>query len=237
MPYFLSQTNLNLNKLEEVSGDEARHILLAHRAKKGERIKIQGPDGKRFLAEIMEINKKTLTLKIEKEIAVPPKPSRLVTLFQAVVSEKALDFIFQKGTELGVEKIVLFNSSKVGAKLNMAQFKKKQERWLKILTESTKQCERVNPPMLEFILSLEEVFNQLKDFDQIFLADVSGFKLSTLKPLPSSLAVVVGPEGGFSEEEFAMLKKQQSLTAVSLGPNILRAETAALAMVSVILNK
>src|SRR5438034_751240 len=109
MPYFLANESLSQGKILEISGEEARHVLLAHRVKKGEKIKLQGTDGKRYKVEIIEIGRNKLKLRSLEEIAVPSEPAVKITLFQSVVSEKALDFIFQKGTELGLDKIVLFN--------------------------------------------------------------------------------------------------------------------------------
>src|SRR6185436_18434707 len=98
MPYFLSDKNLSLHEKIEIAGEEARHILLAHRIKQGEKIKVQGPDGKRYLVEITEINRNKLSVMPQEEIKAPQEPLVAITLFQSIVSEKALDFIFQKST-------------------------------------------------------------------------------------------------------------------------------------------
>ena len=122
MPYFLASENLEIGKELTLTGDEARHILLSHRIKIGEQIKLQGPNGKRFLCEVAATDKKSLTIVIVSSLTVPNEPSVQLILFQAIVSEKALDFIFQKATELGVAKIVLFNSKNTAAKLSADLF-------------------------------------------------------------------------------------------------------------------
>lgn len=236
MPYFLSDKNLVLNQEVEISGEEARHILFAQRVRTGEKIKLQGPDGKRFLSQVSSADKKSLKVLPVESIAVPAEPSTQITLFQSAVSEKALDFIFQKGTELGLSKIILFNSKNTATKLSFETFKKKQERWNKILVESAKQCERVKWPELEFVSDIEGMLQKAGACDKILLMDISGNKLSTLTPVPSTLAILVGPEGGLTEEEIKKFKTLPNLQAISLGPVLLRAETAALASVVIVRN-
>ena len=229
MPYFLSNKNLTLNREVEIAGEEARHILLAHRIKKGEKIKLQGPNQERYLVEIVDIGRNSLTIKPLEQITVPVEPSTVITLFQSVVSEKALDFIFQKGTELGLNKIVLFNSKNTATKLSSDGFKKKQERWNKILIEAAKQCERVKWPELEFVQDVSGVLLKARDYDKMFLADIGGEKLQTTHYKLQTLALIIGPEGGFTPDEVSQFKLLPNVQAISFGPILLRAETAALA--------
>jgi 16S rRNA (uracil1498-N3)-methyltransferase len=230
MPYFLSKKNLALNQEAQISGEEAAHILLSHRVKVGEKIKLQGPDGKRFLAEVVKASKKDVAVKVLESLVVPAEPAVEIVLFQAAVSEKALDFIFQKGTELGLSKIVLFNSANVSAKLSKEQFAKKSGRWNKILNEAAKQSERAKAPALEFA---DDIFQLLAGFDKVILADISGSPIKNLKIL-TSCAVIIGPEGGFTAAEIQEFEALNNMQTVSLGPILLRAETAALAIVAII---
>lgn len=234
MPYFLSDKNLSLNQETEVSGEEARHILFAQRIKKGEKIKLQGPDGKRFLSEVVSADKKSLKILPVESLPTPQEPKVKITLFQSVVSEKALDFIFQKGTELGLNKVVLFNSKNTATKLSADGFKKKQERWNKILMESAKQCERVKWPELEFVNLIEGVLSKAKSCDKILLMDIIGERHLALSTNNLALGLIVGPEGGFTEEEIKTFKTLANLQAISLGLTLLRAETAALAGIATI---
>ena len=236
MPYFLSNENLQTGKLIQISGEEARHILLSHRVKIGEQIKLQGPDGKRFEAEVVKADKKSLTVKAQSQIKVPAEPAVQIVLFQSIVSEKALDFIFQKSTELGAAKIVLFNSANTATKLSADLFKKKKERWEKILAEAAKQSERAKWPSLEFAGGINQAIEKLKSFNKVFLADSSGQKISILSPLTSTLAIIIGPEGGFTQGETSTFKNLSNLEAISLGPITLRAETATLAVLAILKN-
>jgi len=235
MPYFLSDRNLTTGLDVEIAGEEARHILLAHRAKKGERVELQGPDGKRYEAEIKEIGRNKLKLEIQHQIAIPQEPNIAITLFQSVVNEKALDFIFQKGTELGLSKIVLFNSANTAAKLSLEKFAAKKDRWNKILTEAAKQSERSRWPSLEFVVDVDGAIEKMKGLDKVFLTDISGQKLN-VKSKMSKVALIIGPEGGFTQEEISQFKQLPNLHTLSLGPILLRTETAALASLAIFHN-
>ncbi len=239
MPYFLSGNNLSNNQAVTIAGEEARHILLSFRVRKGEKIKIQGPDEKRYLTEVVDVGKNQLIVKVLERLSVPIEPKISTTLFQSAVSEKALDFIFQKGTELGLSRIILFNSKNTATKLSKEVFKRKEERWQKILQEAAKQCERVRPPVLEFGGDVAQILEKASHLNQVFLTDPSGNNLKSAIPnlkSPKSIGLVVGPEGGFASEEVARFKSSPNCTAISLGPILLRAETAALAAASLITN-
>lgn len=233
MPYFFSNKNLSVEDVVDVSGEEARHILV-HRPKIGESLKLQGPDRKRFETEVLEVKKTSLKLIVQKELDVPKEPGLKITLFQSVVSEKALDFIFQKSTELGANKIVLFNSQNTAAKLSAEKFKSKQERWNKILMESAKQCERGVWPELEFLFGVDEVMLAVKKLEKVFLTDTGGKKISKVDKATSA-GILVGPEGGLTKEEISNFKSLPNVETVSLGNFTLRAETAALSALAQVL--
>ncbi len=236
MPYFFSHEDLTLGREVEIAGQEARHILLAHRSKKGEKIKLQGPNGRRYLAEIISTTKTALSVKALGEIHPPPEPLVYFTLFQSVVNEKALDFIFQKGTELGLGKVVLFNSANTATKLSDDSFQRKQERWNKILIEAAKQCERAKWPSLEFVPNVNQALLAMEGLDKVFLTDVSGDKLKANSSKLNTAGIIVGPEGGLATDEISRFKSLSNLQTISLGPILLRAETAALASLVVLQN-
>ena len=224
-----------MGKEVQVSGEEARHLLLSHRLKRGKKIKLQGPDGQRYLAEVVAIDKGSLLARAVEQLIVPSEQKIKTSLFQSVVSEKALDFIFQKGTELGLSEIILFNSANTAAKLSDDIFKKKLERWNKILGEAAKQSERSKWPQLSFVKDLEGAI-KLMTQEKVFLAGIDGKKFSSLAPNPLSLALVIGPEGGFTTEELKKMQEVVNLQNIWLGNFVLRAETAALAGLAVLGN-
>lgn len=234
MSYFLSSQKLELGKIVSIQAEEARHMLLARRMKVGGQVVIQGQDGKRFETKIVEIKKNLLKVEVLAEVAVPPEWPVKISLFQSVVSEKALDFIFQKATELGAAGITIFNSEHTATKLTIAQFKKKEPRWQKIFWEAAKQCGRGKVPELKFLLDVNQVIDEASNFDQNFILNASGKNLNQSFKTFKSCSIIIGPEGGFTQEELKKLKAVPKTTVVNISPFTLRAETAAIAGLAII---
>ncbi len=238
MSYFLSPEKITINGQLSFSGDEADHILLSRRLKTGERFYLQDPAGQRFLVELVASDKKSLTVRALKQIPVPQELPYVLVLYQALVAEKAWDFILQKETELGVSEIVLFNAKNTATKLRKEQFQQKLPRWNKILWEAAKQCDRAKIPTLQYVENLEGVLVQSVECGQLLVLDSTGTRLHAGmydSPL-SKIGIVVGPEGGFAEDEVQSLTKQKNSRCVSVAPFVLRAETAAVAGIAAVEN-
>jgi 16S rRNA (uracil1498-N3)-methyltransferase len=237
MPYFLSDKKLVLNQPVEIEGEEARHILLSHRAKAGDRVVMQDIEGGRFEVEVVSPAKKKLTVKPLKSVAVPKEPDKSLVLFQSWVSEKVLDLILQKSVELGVTEVVLFNSQNTATKMAREKFELKIKRWQKLMWEAAKQCGRGKIPQLGYSTDVESLEPKLEQLDRIFLADIEGKEFKEVILLANqtgALGCIVGPEGGFSQEELIRLKNHAAIVPVRLSQYTLRAETAALAALSLL---
>lgn len=234
MSYFLCDQSLVSGSQAELTGEEARHILLSRRMRTGERLLLQDSSQTRYEAEVVKAEKDRLMVKILQSVEVPAELPVPITLYVSYLQEKALDFVFQKSTELGCARIVLFNSTRTATKLSADQFQKKYDRWNKILWEAAKQCGRSRVPELVFLPGVDEVMNGAKILGHVFLCDSSGSKLSPLTPHPSSLGILIGPEGGFSPEEVDAFKRLPNVSPLSLSPFTLRAETAALAALTAV---
>ncbi len=236
MSYFLSGQKLQADKEYKLEGEEAGHVLLSRRIKKGEKVNLQGVDEKRYLVEVVQVGKKDLVVNVLEEIPTPQELKAELVLLQSAVSEKALDFIFQKSTELQASKIILFNSQNTATRLTKEQFEKKYQRWNKILWEAAKQSDRVRPPKLEFLEGVREVLSAASGFNKFILLDPEGdsFRNSKFEIQNSnSFGIVIGPEGGFTSQEVSQFKKLPNCQLVSLGPILLRAETAAIASLAI----
>ncbi|MCL5775300.1 MAG: 16S rRNA (uracil(1498)-N(3))-methyltransferase [Patescibacteria group bacterium] len=239
MPYFLSSENLKLATEVVVVGEEARHLMLSRRLKVGEKIKLQGPDGKRFLCKVVGVGKKDLRAEAEEVLPVPQEPKTKITLFQAYINQAALDMVLQKSTELMANRVVVFNSHNAANRLEKGRFGEKQKRWEKILWEAARQSERLRPPQLGFAGTLDEVLIEAGSLDMVVLTEpTSEGKFKRLRLENSeTLGLVVGPEGGFTQEENAKILSLPNSQGVNLGPVLLRAETASLAALAISLDQ
>ena len=235
MPYFLSPVNLQIGQRLDLAGEEAGHLLLSRRLRPGEAVRLQGPDGKRFLCEAVEVKKKSLTAVVKEQVGVPPEPKTTTTLFLAYISQAALDVVLQKTTELLAGRVVLFNSQNVAHALTRQKFEERQPRWAKILWEAAKQSERAAPPELMYAKDLPAALALAGKLEQVILLDpTAGKKLGQVVERGlGTLGLFVGPEGGLTQVENQQVLGLPRSAAANLGPVLLRAETAALAAVAI----
>ncbi|MDT8446709.1 MAG: RsmE family RNA methyltransferase [bacterium] len=226
MGYFLADLNLVLDQAFRLEGEEAAHLLQSRRIRADEELEIQDPTGQRFLCRVLARERRSLELLPQRPLTPPAEPEFKLYLHQAMVKEKALDFILQKATELGAAGIYLFESEHSQRLPEGRDREKKEERWQKILWEACKQSGRQRPPEL----GLEETSPLVSSFSEpCFVLDPyhEGPLLKDLA-LEGAARMLLGPEGGFAQEELAGFQGQY----LKLGPRVLRADTAALAGLS-----
>jgi 16S rRNA (uracil1498-N3)-methyltransferase len=231
MSYFLSHTPLKLKTQCEVAGDEARHVLLSRRIKVGETIELQDPRGKRFQCMVTAISKRMVSVLVSKEIKVPAELATSIALYQAFINEQALDLIIQKGTELGLASMHIVQTERSPGKIKP----EKLTRWEKISIEAAKQCGRSSGIVI-----------RISDFDKEIRASArNGYYLSEqapkalselLPPRKQALSIWVGPEGGWSEHEQQEFERH-TITPAKLAGFTLRAETAAIAAITIAANQ
>jgi 16S rRNA (uracil1498-N3)-methyltransferase len=222
----------------ELTGDDARHLARVLRSERGQRYELSDSHSA-YLAEISDVSPRRIAFRILEPLpAEAPAPS--ITLFAALVKFDRFEWLVEKATELGVARIVPVNSSRVEKGLASAAIKR-AERWRKIARESSQQARRVRLPEIappaEFAAALTDSSRH-----RYFLEEQPGATplLQALPPEPArsstdSIAVLTGPEGGWTDDERSQAR-DCGWTAVSLGPQILRAETAAMAALAIFSN-
>ncbi len=179
------------------------------------------PKGKEFAARVLAIDPRTNEL---------PFP---ITLAQALIRREKMELILQKAAELGVTRIVPFESSRCVVHARSEKADRQRERWSSILQEAAEQCKRNRIPALESICTFGQLSGYISDLN-LAAYEKAGEDSPLLQALrPSSITIVIGPEGGFSEEENAALN-EMGFCSVSLGSRILRAETAAISACALI---
>ena len=224
---YISQA-LAVNQKVVLEAQQSHYLLNVMKLKKGEILNCFDNQSGEYSCELLEISKKQAVLEVknrEKEYMQCPD----IWLLFAPVKKDNTDFIIQKATELGVRKII-----PVLTKYTITE-RVKKERFSAQSIEAAEQCRRTDLPEIADIVKLEELLNNWDKKRTLYYMDesLSGQSVKEIFPkAPVPCAILVGPEGGFSEKEFAILKKLPFSMAVSLGNRILRAETAVVAALS-----
>ncbi len=220
-------------------GDEAHHAKDVFRMKEGEGIRLFDGKGRGYKGRIIRLAKDELEVEIQSEHEASPKKGPKICLAQSTLPRDAMDWAIRKATELGVDEIVPLGLERSVARMNMRRKEDKKGHWEKIILSASKQCGRLNLPELRSVTPLKEFITSLRSFACVLLADTKpGAQairdLLSKKELTKDDAclLIVGPEGGFTEEELRALR-ESGAESVSLGGEILRSETAGIFMVSV----
>lgn len=224
------------NDIVNVVGKEVKHInILRHNV--GDTIIIN-----EYICEILKIDKKEIVCKILKKAEERGVPSTKITLFQSLLKSDKMDYVIQKAVEIGVSKIYPMESKNIVVKLDVKDKIKKCERYNKISKEASKQCGRTDIvnvcDIIKFNENAEEI---LKSYDAVLFAyeaEEKSLKTAVNKIKEDkckNIAIIIGPEGGFLEEEVEKFSKLPNVYTVSLGQRILRAETASLNLLSILI--
>lgn len=216
-------------------GEQAKHIACSLRMKIGEELTICC---KEFIynCNIESIDKSSVTVRVNGRQKCENEPSVAVTLFQAIPKGDKMDYIIQKAVELGVSRIVPFVSSRCVSRPDEKSIPKKTARWQKIALQAAQQSRRGIIPVVEQAVSIRQAADMASKLESsIVFYEMGGESPSEIiKSGAKEIGMFIGSEGGFAPEEIEMLK-QNGAAAATLGKRILRAETAPVAALSVIM--
>lgn len=213
--------------------EDARHCAQVLRMQSGEEFYAVGETGRRFLAEMREVSKVGCTALLYEEL---PDNEALVsiTVYQGLPKADKLELVVQKLTELGAARLVPVKMERCVVKLNDKDGQKKQERLQKIAREASKQCKRGGCLEVTVPQTWKQLQNALQYEHDLLLVpweDAQGFGMKAAReafPEAKDIGIVIGPEGGMSENEVRALE-EMGAKQITLGPRILRTETAAIA--------
>ena len=219
----------------ELRGDEARHLTRVLRVEPGQRFEISDSRSA-YLAEIAEARGDRVVFRILEPVSSPELPVR-ITLLAALVKFDRFEWMIEKVTELGVEWIRPVESARTEKGLLDAS-RKRTERWVRIAREAAQQARRLRPPEILPASQLGLAFTEPADYHYFLDENAAPPFLHQLPParkLSAHVAILIGPEGGWTdgEREAAV---QKGWVPASLGPQILRAETAAAAAIAILVN-
>lgn len=227
--FFVKSESKSDNKIVISDKENYTHIARALRARAGEKLLLIDENQIQYETEILNIDNKTITVQIEKEYKSDRELKFDLYLAQSPLRSDAQSFLIEKATELGVRGVYPILTDNCA--LNKSVIEKKIEKWQKTMYEASKQCERALIPQCFDLTTLDKLIND-KKFDKMIAfcercADMNLRDFFEKTPLNEreNLLVIIGPEGGFSQQEFEFFDKN-NIPKLTLGDLILKAETA-----------
>ena len=218
--------------------DDVFHLTRVMRAKIGEQIEVVA-DGDVYLCQISRF--KPLTIDVIRKLRENNELPNHIILIASLIKGDKMDLVLQKATELGVNEVALLQTERTVVKIRPEEKEVKFQRFNKILKEAAEQSKRSKCPSVFRLLDMSSLKNLEADVKIIAYEGMEGptgsFNkvISSIKP-GQKIAILIGPEGGFSEREVEIASKY-GYKKVSLGKRILRAETATFYALSVIANQ
>jgi 16S rRNA (uracil1498-N3)-methyltransferase len=220
----------------ELHGQEAQHLRKVLRAQAGHRYELSD-NSRRYLAEIESFGKETVRFQVVEELPAPELAPRL-HLYAALIKFDRFELLLEKATELGVEKIFPIQAERSEKGLETGA-RKRMARWERIVLEASQQSRRVKLPELEQPAEFSGAINDVAG--ERYLLDEAPEAPVLLSQLPERgqraaegvVSLLIGPEGGWVDREKSAAA-EAGWTPVSLGPLVLRAETAAIAALAVL---
>ena len=244
--FFVENSQINENNIEIIN-DDVKHIKKVLRKNIGDTLEICNKNtGDNFLCKIEEFNNEKIICNIDKIIENKAENNIYINIFQGLPKLDKVEYIIQKSVELGVSEITPLNMKRCVVKIDAKDENKKIQRWNKISEVAAKQCGRNIIPKVNNIAKIKEIKNLCNDYDIILVA-YEEEKENKLKKVLQELkniynkdevlkiAIVIGSEGGIDKEEVEELKNINNAKVITLGDRILRTETVALNIISIIM--
>lgn len=220
-----------------LSREDSHHLLRVMRAEVGTRFTVLA-EAMQYECVLEEVAEGRAVGRVEESRPAGGEPPIQITLFQGLAKGEKMELVIQHGTEIGVTEFVPVATARSVVKLDPRKAEERVERWQRIAREAAEQCRRGVVPRVSPVLTWKQAVARAGEFDVAMVPwEEGGEPLRAVleaHPGASRFALFIGPEGGLSPEEVA-LARERGAVAVTLGPRILRTETAPLAAASAIL--
>jgi 16S rRNA (uracil1498-N3)-methyltransferase len=221
-----------------ITGDLLHHLRDSLRLRPGDSLVLNDGDGTRYRVEVTHVTSHAIDSRIIDRQTEPARNTSPIVLGQALIKGDKMDWVIQKATELGVATIVPTHSTHSVIKPNPERLEHQRSRWGRIARDAAQQSERWTIPTIADPVDLAEICRQYASapLKGMLVERSSGASLATISlPLGSQqwIVLLVGPEGGWAPEE-QHHAREQGFLPLTLGPRILRAETAAIAALSIL---
>ena len=222
----------------EITGSDAHHLMHVMRAKAGQEVTVVDDEGSVACMEMTAFREDAVTLVLKERLAANTESPLELVLAQCLLKADKMDYVVQKAVELGVTEIVPVKSHNCVVRYDAKKAAARQQRWQKIAEEAAKQCGRTSLTEVTPITDLSNLIRENSDTEDTEIVfcyeneDETTVKSCLQAAKGKRLILLIGPEGGFTLDE-AQAVQEAGGKAVTLGPRILRAETAAVAAVTV----
>jgi len=234
-PYFFVDPGCVRENLIRIQGEDLNHLKNVLRTRVGDVVHVSDNEHFRYRTEVLSIGRSEIELSVkEKKQMVPDSPA--IVLFQCILKKNSMEFVIQKSTEIGAGTIVPVTSERVVS--DVKDVSGRVERWQKISDGASKQCKRDFKCEIALPVNIGDI--DVSEYDYFFVPyekspgyDKSMVENRRAMADSSKIAFLIGPEGGFSDDEVNSLARRGAIE-VKLGKNIYRSETAAIYFLSVL---
>ncbi|MBY5993614.1 16S rRNA (uracil(1498)-N(3))-methyltransferase [Ferrimonas balearica] len=215
----------------DLDDDGSNHVGRVLRMQPGQALMLFNGDGQQYPALIDEAGKKRVRVTVQSMEAQDSESPLALHLGQVISRGEKMEFTIQKSVELGVASITPLWSERCGVKLSGDRLDKKVAQWQKIAIAACEQCGRNRVPEIRPVMRLEPWLTEPFEGLKLNLHPRAPYSINTLPEPVTALRLLIGPEGGLSDEEIRTAR-DQGFTDILLGPRVLRTETAALTAIT-----
>jgi 16S rRNA (uracil1498-N3)-methyltransferase len=225
-------------RLSPEQSHQVQHVL---RLQPGDAIVVLDNTGTEYGVTLTKVDKRETVGQVTSTQQARGEPAAQVTLLQSMLMREKFEWVLQKGTEIGIARFAPVLTARSLVRVKDVE-DKKLDRWRRIVTEAAEQSHRGRIPEIDQIIKFEEAVSSLAGFDRSLIAAPSQEgptlreTLQGMSGRPVSVALMVGPEGGFTEEEVDAARRGGAVP-ISLGPRILRTETCAIVAPALVLHE
>lgn len=224
---------LTVDGVVELEGQASHYLARVLRVSAGDPVTLFNADGRDYMGQVVEVKRQSVKVRIL-SVRQPGNESPLkISLVQAISRGERMDYSLQKATELGVARIQPVISSRVEVRLDEKRADKRLAHWRAVVVSACEQSGRARVPDVGAPMSLNEWLSGPGTSESLVLDPLARQRLSTYSIQSDAVSVLVGPEGGFSEAEIRQIGSA-GVAAVSLGPRVLRTETAGPAAITLL---
>jgi 16S rRNA (uracil1498-N3)-methyltransferase len=236
--FFIPTSSLTGEEVR-LSPEQSHQVCQVLRLQAGDAIVVLDEDGMEYDVVLSEVRRTQTLGRVSAKRPAAGEPTVQLTLFQSLLAREKFEWVLQKGTEVGVARFVPILTERSLVRARVIE-DNKLERWRRILTEAAEQSHRGRIPKLDPLVTFTDALAGLTDFDRSLIAVASEEGAGLRQALQSSdndpceIALMIGPEGGFTDDEVARACETGAVP-VCLGPRVLRTETAAVVATALIL--